>query len=54
MTPLAILFKAVTSRNEMIALLQMVSSKMGVCGDAERLGFKVNYLTSGTFVAMQI
>jgi hypothetical protein len=46
-------FKAVTSRNEMIALLQMVSSKMGVCGDAERLGFKVNYLTSGTFVAMQ-
>jgi hypothetical protein len=46
-------FKGVTSRDEMIALLQLVNSRMGACGDAERLGFKVNYLANGTFVAMQ-
>ncbi len=46
-------FKEVTSRNEMIALLQMVNTKMGVCGDAERLGFNVNFVSGGAFVAMQ-
>jgi hypothetical protein len=45
-------FKAATSRDLLIGMLQRVNRKLGACGSAERQGFNVNYNTGGSFVTM--
>lgn len=45
-------FKATTSRELLIGMLQRINRKLGPCGDPNRQGFNVNYNTGGTFVMM--
>ena len=42
-------FKATTSRDLLIGMLQRINRKLGACGAASRQGFNVNYNTGGTF-----
>jgi hypothetical protein len=44
--------KSAATRDQLIAMLREINSKMGTCGEAMRQGFNMNVNTGGTFVTL--